>query len=617
MRPFTRLFRALRERPQSLPAGPRCPLSVELLEDRSVPSTMSSISANFNPTAIPAGDTVWFNAALTASNLPKGATVTVHVVNQTISFTAGGTPYTVAVPNTDIVLTPGATTASAVFDTSDNGWDVSAPTGGAGNTFMGGVALSVPSGLPGGVQNVTWTAGFWSDTNNVNVNWKWGAAVYSSFSTDNNALNVKPVDASNFGVNNNDHAGSPEAYRSFVVAGGTGGGGNNYTGNLTPNKAVTPQWGDGAAAYPFASSDPLTGVAFNESSVLAAAKLDTTAGYFEVFYTDEHALALGVNQVTVINSSGSTTTNYAVSPLTSDPGSVTTNLSVGGAYVPPAQPVTVTPTALAASQPQGNTDVSGRPMPPTLYITDTTNNPAAASGDWQYGGTPILPNAVFGAWKPFSETINQTTSTPTVTVSAAADPTANGWNLGAGADPVPTGLTNGGYGAEIRWNLADLQNAGILLPGHTYRFYVMVHDGDQNKAGGDAGQAVYNYSYPGVALPPATLSGSVYDTSNGGQVGMANITITLTNTTTGQTWTTITDSNGNYSFANLPPGNYTVSENTSQLPSGYLSQGVAGQENAGLTTNDGQGNTSSITAITLKAGDNAVNYDFDNFLPVG
>jgi hypothetical protein len=608
-RPFTNL-RALSKR-RRLPL--RQGLCLELLEDRSVPSTMSSISASFNPTAIPAGDTIWFNAALTASNLPKGASVQLHVVNSSISFASAGTTYNVAVPDMDIVLTAGATSASTLFDTSDGGWDVNAPTGGTGTVFMGGVALPVPNGLPGGIKNVTWSAGFWSDTNNISVSWQWSAAVYKSFSTDYNALNVKPVDANNLGINNNDQSGTPEAYKSFVVAGATGGGGNNFTGNYTPTKNLTPQWGDGAAAYPFASSDPLTSVAFNESTVLKAANLDTTNGYFDVWYSDEHALALGVSQVTITTSSGTSTTNYAVSPLGSNPGAVTDPL-VGGAYTPPAQPVTVTPTALAASQAQGNTDVSGRPMPPTLYITDITNNPAGASGDWQYGGTSVLPNAVFGTWKSFSETIDLTTATPTVTVTAAADPAKNNWNLGPGADPAPAGLMNEGYGAEVRWNLANLQSAGVLVPGHRYRFYVMVHDGDQNKSGGDAGQAVFTYNYPGVVLSPPSVSGFVFDTHNN---PIAGVTVTLTGTDSFgnplAAVTVVTDGNGFYSFSNLQSGTYTI---TQTVPSNY----TAANASPGTVNNNSDGAVDSsftlINQIKLNSGDQGINYDFWDAPPV-
>jgi hypothetical protein len=35
------------------------------------------------------------------------------------------------------------------------------------------------------------------------------------------------------------------------------------------------------------------------------------------------------------------------------------------------------------------------------------------------------------------------------------------------------------------------------MSGHTYRLYFMVHDGDQNKAGGDSGQACVTITMPG------------------------------------------------------------------------------------------------------------------------
>src|SRR5262245_32714274 len=103
--------------------------NLELLEDRLAPSTVSSITTSFNGTVIPAGDTVWFNSAFTASGLPKAAPVTLHVENGSIDFTAGGTPYHVAVPNGVIVLTPGATSASASFDPTDSDWQLAARPG--------------------------------------------------------------------------------------------------------------------------------------------------------------------------------------------------------------------------------------------------------------------------------------------------------------------------------------------------------------------------------------------------------------------------------------------------------------------------------------------------------
>ncbi|HEY1376791.1 MAG TPA: SdrD B-like domain-containing protein, partial [Gemmataceae bacterium] len=326
-------------------------------------------------------------------------------------------------------------------------------------------------------------------------------------------------------------------------------------------------------------------------------------GYFEVWYSDEHALALGVGTVIVKTAGGTTTTNYPIAPLTSNPG-VVFNPAVG---------------TTATTGDQAGTDVSGRPMTPSLFITDTTNDPNNRSGDWQWGGTAIAPSAVFGTWKSFTRTVDYTTSTPTVTVTVGTDPAKNNWNLGAGSDAPPAGVTNEGYGAEMRWNLSDLQSRGLLIPGHTYRFYVMVHDGDQNKVGGDAGQASFNYTLPAPPNPSASLSGSVYlDLNFNGardqdEPGIAGVTIILTGTDSlGNvvTQTTFTDDSGNYTFANLQPGTYQVFE---VQPQDYIDGldavgTVNGSSRGSLVANDTIGN------VVLAAGDLGVHYDFGELL---
>jgi hypothetical protein len=598
---FTRFFRSLAAKKKTVKrqgtALRNFRPELVLLEDRTVPSTVSSISMNFNGTPIPAGDTIWFDADMSVGGLPKTGSATIHVTNQTISFTAGGQNYSIAVPDSDIVLTQGATTSSATFDTSDNGWDVAAPTGGTGHVFMSGVGFSVLNALPGNIQNVTWSGSFWSDTQNLNVNWQWGAAVYSSFSSDYNALGVKPIDDShNDPYNNGDHAGSLELLKSFVVKGATGDGGNNYTGNFSPGKSVTPSFGDGVQTYPYASSNPLTSIAFNESTVLKGATLDTTNGFLDVWYSDEHALALGVGTVVVKTASGTTTTNYAISPLTSNPGSVN-NPNLG---------------ATASSGDQAGTDVSTRPMSPMMYITDTTNNPKATSGDWQWGGTGYAPSDVFGTWKSFTRTVDYTTGNPAISLTAALDPVKNGWNLGAGADTVPTGLTNEGYGAEIRWNLNTLIQQGVLIPGHTYRFYVMVHDGDQNKAGGDAGQAAFNFTIP--APPPSlfsVLSGFVTNPKT--STGIAGVLLTATEyDSLGNvvaTFTTTTGADGSYSFGGLSAGTYSISEDITTLPSTYVALGSS-PGTIGGTANGTSSSVSLLSGINLSAGSTGVDYDF-------
>ncbi len=241
----------------------------------------------------------------------------------------------------------------------------------------------------------------------------------------------------------------------------------------------------GPCVLPYPTSGTRGSIVFNESEVLRAANTDPgptgSVRTIDMFYNDEHALTLGVRQVAIKTKTGTTTTtsttNYPIAPLNSNPGSA----------VNPALGTT------ASSGDQAGNDISGRPMYPALFITDITQNPNSMAGDWQNFGTPVAPNAVFGTWKGAVVTIDKTKSPSTVTVTPDADPSKNNWNLGTGSDPVPGGLTNEGYGAEVRWDATKLG----LVPGHAYRFQVMVHDGDQNKSGGDSGEACLAAVWPG------------------------------------------------------------------------------------------------------------------------
>jgi uncharacterized repeat protein (TIGR01451 family) len=237
--------------------------------------------------------------------------------------------------------------------------------------------------------------------------------------------------------------------------------------------------------YPYISGNPQTNVAFNESTVMRGFRISTSGNgcvpvSIQAFYSDEHALTLGVRQIVNKVGKNTTTTNYDVAKLVTNPGS-TTNPAVG------------------ASQANGGTDTAGRPMYPALFITDLSEGPGttnALAGDWQFGGTGIPPTAVFGTWKAAVKTIDCSKNPCTTTVTPDADPAKSGakntWNLGPGADPVPTGLTTEDYDAEVRW---DVNKLG-LISGHQYRLYFMVHDGDQNKTGGDVGQACGFFTMP-------------------------------------------------------------------------------------------------------------------------
>jgi hypothetical protein len=115
-----------------------------------------------------------------------------------------------------------------------------------GNTFVTGVAVPVPAGgYPGGIQNVQWSGAFSTDTTGITLEWQWSAAVYSQFSTtyatalNTNVLGVNPEDGS-ADLYGTDPAGTSEIFKTDVIAGGTGGGGTNYTGYLVDGAGIVP-----------------------------------------------------------------------------------------------------------------------------------------------------------------------------------------------------------------------------------------------------------------------------------------------------------------------------------------------------------------------------------------
>jgi hypothetical protein len=201
----------------------------------------SAITSNFNGTAIAAGDYVWFNAVLKVNGLGS-APATIFATHASITFTANGHVYQLAVPDSQITFSSSITLATTEFTKlsaeigSPFGWKTELPASGlAGNDLLAGLTFAVPaSGLPGGIKDVIWQATFSSNTSGLTVNWQWGAAVYTNFSTKYNDLGVKPVDdnkASKY--KNSDHAGTPEDFKAYVIGGARGGGGSNFTGSYS------------------------------------------------------------------------------------------------------------------------------------------------------------------------------------------------------------------------------------------------------------------------------------------------------------------------------------------------------------------------------------------------
>jgi hypothetical protein len=258
----------------------------------------------------------------------------------------------------------------------------------------------------------------------------------------------------------------------------------------------------------------LSSVIFSESIVLQGWGPDFILPHGKIiaFYNDEHSLTLGINKVYVTDAAGTTTSTDYSSSFTAFNG----NLGAGnGSTVP----LPVGTTALSGDQ--AGTDSAtmnssynyqnSRPVWPALFITDITANPNDTSGDWQQGGTAaIAPNAIYGTWKAATKCVNYSTAIlqcppgaptkngvaasgghPGISLMVDADTASNCSGSGSsfkcnGVPDTPSGgwTQSQLWGAELVWNIDYLG----LKPGHAYRLQIMLHDGDQNKSGGDAGQ---------------------------------------------------------------------------------------------------------------------------------
>jgi hypothetical protein len=190
----------------------------------------SSISSNFNGTCIPAGDFIWFSANASIKGIPTNAgDQTVSVTNQMITIPGVGS---FLLPATEVTFSTSYSCASVSFNTVTQTWEVHVPFSGSDEIFIGGFALPVPT-VACGIKGVTWAGTFTSTAPSASINWKWGAAVYPASLplTDYTLLDVKPTHTNACGIPNSDHAGTPEAIKSSVIGGATGGGGSNFTGS--------------------------------------------------------------------------------------------------------------------------------------------------------------------------------------------------------------------------------------------------------------------------------------------------------------------------------------------------------------------------------------------------
>lgn len=197
----------------------------------------------------------------------------------------------------------------------------------------------------------------------------------------------------------------------------------------------------------------------------------------------------------------------------------------------------------------------------------------------------IVPGAISGTvvdqdGDPIAGVTVALSGTATDSTTTGADGTYSFTGLAPGTytvtETTPTGYTDGGETAgSLGGTVTDDVIADIPLA---------------------AGEGSVGNDFDENVIPdPASISGTVVD-----DLGrpIPGVTVTLGGDVTA---TTVTDADGNYSFAGLPAGTYTVNE---AQPAGY-GDGVDTAGSAGGTvTND------LISEITLAAGENSLDNDF-------
>lgn len=198
-------------------------------------------TSNFNATPIYGNTYIWFNANFSATGIPSSGTK-VYFRQSTIHFVADQ-GYSLIVPNAQITFDPTVTCATTSFDPVSDTFFTTVPVTGSDEIFLTGRAFLVPatfSNVGGKVSgSVVWQGTLGSDDPGVTVGWKWGAAVYSTFSTDYNALQILPAHGNSCTSGGGDHAGTPESFKQYVVGGARGGGGSNYTGSWSGTQTVS------------------------------------------------------------------------------------------------------------------------------------------------------------------------------------------------------------------------------------------------------------------------------------------------------------------------------------------------------------------------------------------
>lgn len=211
-------------------------LPVRGLESDASGCRYSKSVVNFEKRKIRIGDWLWFTSIFSVGR--ERRPLHFEMKNSSILFSNGRRSIIVKAPDASITLSSRNRVRLAYLG-NHNVWSLVAPVGMRRGYFLDAVPYHVKYFLPADVRNATWTAQFVGEHADT-IDWQWGAAVYTRFADVADRLHVKPLGDRRFAPRNGDPPGTPEAYRPWLIPGGTGNGHREYIGKLSDIVAVQP-----------------------------------------------------------------------------------------------------------------------------------------------------------------------------------------------------------------------------------------------------------------------------------------------------------------------------------------------------------------------------------------